>query len=92
LKIAASQSRPARRVYGIPVLLAVLTMFGLLAALLGQGPWHGLSWLALSIPIVLATWYATRRSRVGEGRFKTRGRQKENGAAASGANAFDQEC
>jgi hypothetical protein len=36
-------------------------MFGLLAALLGQGSWHGLSWLALSIPIVLAGWYATRR-------------------------------
>lgn len=35
-------------------------MFGLLAALLGQGFWHGLSWLALSLPIVVAGWYATR--------------------------------
>jgi hypothetical protein len=36
-------------------------MFGQLAALLGQGFWHGLSWLTLSIPVVLAAWYATRR-------------------------------
>jgi hypothetical protein len=37
-------------------------MFGLLAALLGQDFWHSLSWLALSIPIVMAAWYATRRA------------------------------
>jgi hypothetical protein len=60
LKVITSRHRHVGRVYGIPALLAILTMFGLLAALLGQGSWHGLSWLALSIPIVLAGWYATR--------------------------------
>jgi hypothetical protein len=61
LKVVTNRYRPVGRVYGIPVLLAILTIFGLLAALLGQGSWHGLSWLALSIPIVLAAGYATRR-------------------------------
>jgi hypothetical protein len=61
LTVVTSRYRLVGRVYGIPALLAILTMFGLLAALLGQGSWHGLSWLALSIPIVLAAWYATRR-------------------------------
>jgi membrane protein implicated in regulation of membrane protease activity len=62
LRVVTSRHRLVGRVYGIPALLAILTMFGLLAALLGQGPWHGLSWLALSFPIVLAAWYATRRA------------------------------
>jgi hypothetical protein len=62
LKLTTIRYGSARRVYAIPALLAVLTMFGLLAALLGQGRWHSLSWLALGIPIVMAAWYATRRA------------------------------
>jgi hypothetical protein len=40
-----------RRVWGIPVLLTALILFGLLSALLGTGIWHILSWAALYIPI-----------------------------------------
>lgn len=43
-----------------PSLLAALTMFGLLSALLGQqGVWFWLSWAALSVPlavIAVAIW------------------------------------
>jgi hypothetical protein len=60
LKVVLRRYRPVSRIYGIPALLGVVIMFGLLAALLGQGFWHGLSWLALSLPIVVAGWYATR--------------------------------
>jgi hypothetical protein len=35
-----------RFVWAGPLALAILTLFGLLAALLGTGIWHGLSWLA----------------------------------------------
>ena len=38
-----------------PALLAVLSVFGLLAALIGQtGIWLPLSWIALTIPLVVA--------------------------------------
>ncbi len=39
-------------VWGWPLALAVLTLFGLLAALLGQeGAWLWLSWSALGVPV-----------------------------------------
>jgi hypothetical protein len=37
------------KIWGAPVLLIVLTCFGLLAALLGTGIWHWASWLCLAI-------------------------------------------
>jgi hypothetical protein len=39
------------RVWKFPLLLGVLTLFGLLAALTGTGIWHVLSWVAMIIPI-----------------------------------------
>lgn len=36
-------------VWGVPILLGVLSIFGLLAALLGTGAWHWASWTALTI-------------------------------------------
>lgn len=47
-----------------PVVLAVLTVFGLLSALLGQGGvWWVLSWIALAIPllVIAAAWQKRRR-------------------------------
>ncbi|MDF3625959.1 hypothetical protein [Brytella acorum] len=44
-----------------PIALGVLTLFGLLSALLGQhGVWLALSWGALSIPIVVTGFYVAR--------------------------------
>jgi len=56
-----SRSGTFRFVWGMPILLAVLTMFGLLAALLATGIWHWLSWFALATPIVVGLWYSLRR-------------------------------
>jgi hypothetical protein len=51
-----------RRVFGIPLLLAVATLAGLLAALLGQGGlWHVLAWIMLGIPLALLGWCLMRR-------------------------------
>ena len=47
----------------MPVLLAVLTLFGLLAALLGIGIWHAAAWLAMLAPIVVSLWFALRPCR-----------------------------
>jgi hypothetical protein len=44
----------AWRVWRWPTVLALLTLFGLLSALLGEGGvWWGLSWIALSLPLLV---------------------------------------
>ncbi|GAB4058900.1 hypothetical protein [Uliginosibacterium sediminicola] len=45
------------RVWAMPVLLAALTLFGLLAALLGSGAWHVLSWVSLCLPLLIVLRY-----------------------------------
>lgn len=44
-------------VWGAPILLGVLSVFGLLAALLGTGGWHWASWTALAILLVVIARY-----------------------------------
>lgn len=50
-------SKPVRQtaaqIFTIPTILAVLGGAGLIFALVGDGIWDGLSWLALSFPIVI---------------------------------------
>jgi hypothetical protein len=48
-----SQSFSFRKVYGPAILLAGITLFGLLSALLGDGVWNALSWVALSVPLAV---------------------------------------
>jgi hypothetical protein len=59
--------RPKRQSLGtiflVPAILAVLTCVGLVSALLGDEFWDGLSWLTLSVPIVVVVWYALVRRR-----------------------------
>ena len=65
-------TRPGSRhsfgqVWRWPMVLAALTVFGLLSALLGQGGvWWALSWIALSIPlVVVAIASRVRREKTG---------------------------
>jgi hypothetical protein len=46
-----------KKVWGTPLLLAGLILFGLLAALLGKGVWYLFSWYALLIPLFIILWY-----------------------------------
>ncbi len=55
--------RPFWRVWVVPLVLAGLTVFGLLAALLGTGIWHDLAWIALMLPIMVAARFALRPRR-----------------------------
>jgi len=41
-----------RGVFAVPALLAALTLFGLLAALLGEGVWRWCAWGALALPLL----------------------------------------
>ena len=42
--------------WGVPAALALASLVGLLAALLGDGAWDVLSWLALGAPVVVIGW------------------------------------
>jgi hypothetical protein len=52
-----------RAVYGGPLLLGVLSIAGLLSALLSNGPGRYFSWLALGAPVALTAWFFARRKR-----------------------------
>lgn len=53
-----------RTVYGGPLLIGVLSVAGLLSALLYEGPGRYFSWLALGAPVVLTAWFFARRKRI----------------------------
>ncbi|HEY4287222.1 MAG TPA: hypothetical protein VGN00_08990 [Puia sp.] len=55
-------NNPFLRRWGMPLLMAVLSLSGLLSALLGDHPGQVLSWIALSVPLVVVAWYAFRES------------------------------
>lgn len=45
------------KLWGMPILLGVMSLVGLVSALLEDGLWDGLSWLTLGIPVALMLWY-----------------------------------
>ncbi len=55
-------SRPLStgRIWAVPVVLALLSGIGLVAALLGDGIWDVVSWITLAAPIVLVLWHVGR--------------------------------
>jgi len=40
-------------IWKYPIMLAIITIFGLLSALIGTGGWHVASWIALMMPIAV---------------------------------------
>ena len=47
--------------WGAPILLAVLSVIGLLAALIGDGVYDAVSWIGLGLPVAVSLWYGLRR-------------------------------
>ena len=45
-----------RRIFGVPLALAVVTLCGLLAALIGDGVWDYGSALVLLVPLAVIGW------------------------------------
>jgi hypothetical protein len=56
-----SKPRSFKRLWGAPIALATLTLFGLLASLLGTGAWHLAAWAALAVPVGVGVYFMTRR-------------------------------
>ena len=50
----------AGEVFRVPIWLGVASVVGLVSALLGDGVWDGVSWLAIFAPVG-AVWWAWRR-------------------------------
>jgi len=54
---------PFLRVWLWPIILAALSLFGLLSALLGQGGvWWTLSWITLTAPLLVILWCYLRKA------------------------------
>lgn len=49
------------RTWGWPIVIGVLTLIGLLAALVADGFWDWLSAAALGIPVAVSVWYGMGR-------------------------------
>jgi hypothetical protein len=49
-----------RHVWGIPLLLAAVTLSGLVAGLLEDGTWDLIAAVALALPLAVGLWYALR--------------------------------
>jgi len=49
-----------RQIWGMPVVLGLLTVVGLLVALLGDGIWDLVSVAALAVPVLVGCWYSFR--------------------------------
>ncbi|KQQ97124.1 hypothetical protein [Massilia sp. Leaf139] len=47
--------------WGMPILLGVLTSIGLVSALLGDGIWDIVSAFALGVPVAVGGWHSLRK-------------------------------
>lgn len=58
-------ARPARhpflRLWGWPISLGLLTLVGLIAALVGDGWFDTVSAVTLGLPVVAGAWFSLRR-------------------------------
>lgn len=46
-------------------MIGALSIVGLLAALIGDGWWDAVSWLSLTLPILLYLFFVARRTQIG---------------------------
>lgn len=54
-------SGDSRKLWGMPILLGLLTAFGLAAGLLGDGAWDWIAALALAAPLLVGGWHVFGR-------------------------------
>lgn len=63
MKQATSQTQTNTMLWGMPVLLALLSGAGLLLALLADDGWHQLAWLGVAAPLLAVGWCVWRSHR-----------------------------
>jgi len=61
VETALARTQRARRtfwqVFGVPIVLGLVSIIGLVAALVGDGLYDAVSWITLSIPVVVILKY-----------------------------------
>ncbi len=57
---ARARHQTVRQIFAWPVVVAVLSVVGLLSALLGDGIWDGVSWVVLAVPVALYCGFIRR--------------------------------
>jgi hypothetical protein len=57
----ASRRQSLTQIFAVPFVVAVLSTIGLVSALVGNGIWDGVSWIALVVPIALCGWFVLPR-------------------------------
>ncbi|MBN8976345.1 MAG: hypothetical protein J0I08_07695 [Rhizobiales bacterium] len=60
---ARARRQTLSQIFGWPLVIGVLSTVGLIAALVGDGIWDGVSWLALLLPILLYALFLLRPRR-----------------------------
>lgn len=46
-----------RHIWRFPMGIGIMTTIGLVSSLVGTGIWHWISWITLTLPIVIAVWF-----------------------------------
>ncbi|WP_013503329.1 hypothetical protein [Rhodopseudomonas palustris] len=57
MTIPRRASHTTAQIFAAPVAIGVITALGLTTALLGDGLWDWISWIALSLPVAVAIVY-----------------------------------
>ncbi|MES2414889.1 MAG: hypothetical protein V4614_13875 [Pseudomonadota bacterium] len=47
--------------WGWPVAIGILSIIGLISALVGDGLWDWVSWVTLGLPVAACCWYGLRK-------------------------------
>ncbi|MCK9504832.1 MAG: hypothetical protein M0Q95_11700 [Porticoccaceae bacterium] len=58
-----TNGRTLWQIFAVPFWVGVISFIGLIAALVGDGVFDGISWLALGIPIILVVHFNRRASK-----------------------------
>ena len=53
----AHKRRSPWQIFRLPLLLGLLSVVGLVSALVGDDIWDALSWIMLSIPVLVIVWF-----------------------------------
>ena len=60
-------------IWTAPIVLGVLTIVGLVSALVGDGAWDALSAVTLGVVVAVGAWYGLRRPKLShKGRHRAR--------------------
>jgi hypothetical protein len=62
--VVVRNHRTLRQIFAAPMVVGALSVIGLVAALIGDGWWDVVSWLSLTLPILLYLFFVVRRRRV----------------------------